>query len=107
METNDSCVTEYKGGKSACAKSSGVRMSAAWTSSWLITPQSTIAENDELSFMLGANAAVNGRATTVEPYKLRVMVSTTATDSICFTDTVFQIAPKNVLLWGNYKMDMR
>ena len=107
MEPNDSYLTGYKGGKAAFSQSSGFGMSAAWTSSWLITPQITIDENDYLSFMLGANAAFNGLATTVEPYKLRVMVSTTATDSICFTDTVFQIAPKNVLLWGNYTIDMR
>ena len=37
MEPNDSYLTGYKGGKAAFSQSSGFGMSAAWTSSWLIT----------------------------------------------------------------------
>ncbi len=107
VEPNDPYLTGYKGGKAACSLSAGCGKSAAWTSSWLITPQITINENDYLNFMLGANAAFNGLTTTTDPYKLTVMVSTTAADSICFTDTIFQIAPKNILSWGSYSIDMK
>lgn len=103
----DTNVTGYKGGKVLVSQSSGYGTLAAWTSSWLITPQFTVGENEYLSFMLGANGSYNNLNGIDEPYKLTVMVSTTGNDSICFTDTIFKIIPKGVLPWGSYNIDMK
>ena len=98
-------VTGYKGGKAAQSTSSGAGLSALWTSNWLITPQITVGNNEYLSFMLGANGAYNGLKD-VNPYELKVLVSTAGNDSVSFKETVFSIIPKGVLSWGNYTIDM-
>lgn len=98
-------VTGYKGGKAAQSTSSGAGFSALWTSNWLITPQITVGNNEYLSFMLGANGAYNDLKD-VNPYELKVMVSTAGNDSVSFKETIFSIIPKGVLPWGNYTIDM-
>lgn len=76
--------------------------------SWLISPAVTVQSGDVLSFML-AYAPVYNDAVTAETDRMKfaVMVSTTGTDSVDFTETLFEFTPYGETDWRKkaYSLD--
>lgn len=69
--------------------------------SWLITPQISVAEGDNLSFMLAYAPVYNDNAVVPEDKRIKfaVLVSTTGTDAADFTETLMEIAPYGETDW--------
>ena len=99
------------GGQQAMASTTGkTKESSSLYSpdSWLITPQVTIGDGDYLNFMISWNASFNNAASVTESGRthFEVLVSTTDTASASFTDTLYQVVPKDLAHWHAMSLDL-
>ena len=68
--------------------------------SWLISPAVTVQSGDVLSFMLAYAPVYNDAVTAAtDRMKFSVLVSTTGTDSVDFTETLFDFTPYGETDW--------